>query len=369
MPRDVFDQPALAGLMRDLATRKVRLVEVETSAPSPFARSLLFGYVGAFLYEGDAPLAERRAAALALDSTLLGELLGRVDLQELLDPAVLTETDRQLRWLAEQRRPRDAEDVVELLRVLGDLSDAELTERGVSEAWLDELEATRRVLRVRIAGEQRWVGVEDAARLRDALGVALPMGVAEAYLAPVADPLGDLVARYARTHGPFAAASCAARFGLGVFVVEQALRRLGATGRVVSGEFTRIRPAPSGATPRCYGCCAAAHSRRCAGRSSRCRPGRWRRSCPAGSRSARPPEVWRRSPPLWSSCRALRCRRPPWSGWCCPHGSRTTPRPARRAVREQCSGPGRARSPGATAGSPWRTRTPRRCCFRRPTRR
>ncbi|MFG1763333.1 ATP-dependent helicase [Micromonospora parva] len=236
--QDVFDQPALAGLMRDLATRKVRLVEVETSAPSPFARSLLFGYVGAFLYEGDAPLAERRAAALALDSTLLGELLGRVDLRELLDPAVLTETDRQLRWLTEQRRPRDAEDVVELLRVLGDLSDAELTERGVPETWLSELEATRRVLRVRIAGEQRWVGVEDAARLRDALGVALPVGVAEAYLAPVADPLGDLVARYARTHGPFAAASCAARFGLGVFVVEQALRRLGATGRVVSGEFT-----------------------------------------------------------------------------------------------------------------------------------
>ncbi|RZT76939.1 Lhr family ATP dependent helicase [Micromonospora violae] len=236
--QDVFDQPALAGLMRDLATRKVRLVEVETSAPSPFARSLLFGYVGAFLYEGDAPLAERRAAALALDSTLLGELLGRVDLRELLDPAVLTETDRQLRWLTEQRRPRDAEDVVELLRVLGDLSDAELTERGVPQTWLTELEATRRVLRVRIAGEQRWVGVEDAARLRDALGVAMPVGVAEAYLAPVADPLGDLVARYARTHGPFAAASCAARFGLGVFVVEQALRRLGATGRVVSGEFT-----------------------------------------------------------------------------------------------------------------------------------
>ncbi|MFC4021769.1 ATP-dependent helicase [Micromonospora sp. GCM10011542] len=236
--QDVFDQPALAGLMRDLAARKVRLVEVETSQPSPFARSLLFGYVGSFLYEGDAPLAERRAAALALDSTLLGELLGRVDLRELLDPAVLSETDRQLRWLTEQRRARDAEDVVELLRVVGDLSATELTERGVPETWLTDLEAARRVLRVRVAGEERWVGVEDAARLRDALGVALPVGVAEAYLAPVADPLGDLVARYARTHGPFTAASCAARFGLGVFVVEQTLRRLAATGRVVSGEFT-----------------------------------------------------------------------------------------------------------------------------------
>ncbi|MFG3713554.1 DEAD/DEAH box helicase [Micromonospora sp. NPDC047730] len=236
--QDVFDQPALAELMRDLAARKVRLVEVETAQPSPFARSLLFGYVGAFLYEGDAPLAERRAAALALDSALLGELLGRVDLRELLDPAVLAETERQLRWLTEQRRPRDAEDVVELLRVVGDLSEAELAERGAPVEWLTGLAAARRVLRVRIAGEERWVGVEDAARLRDALGVALPVGVAEAYLAPVADPLGDLVARYARTHGPFAAATCAARLGLGVAVVEQALRRLAATGRVVSGEFT-----------------------------------------------------------------------------------------------------------------------------------
>ncbi|MEO3777377.1 ATP-dependent helicase [Micromonospora sp. B11E3] len=235
--QDVFDQPALAGLMRDLAARRVRLVEVETDRPSPFARSLLFGYVGAFLYEGDAPLAERRAAALALDSALLGELLGRVDLRELLDPAVLAETERQLRWLTEQRRPRDAEDVIELLRTLGDLSEAELAVRGAPIGWLAELEAARRVLRVRVAGEDRWVVVEDAARLRDALGVALPVGVAEAYLAPVADPLGDLVARYARTHGPFAAATCAARFGLGVAVVEQALRRLAAAGRVVSGEF------------------------------------------------------------------------------------------------------------------------------------
>ncbi|GIJ26916.1 DEAD/DEAH box helicase [Micromonospora qiuiae] len=236
--QDVFDLPALTQVMRDLAGRRVRLVEVETSRPSPFARSLLFGYVGAFLYEGDAPLAERRAAALTLDSALLGELLGRVDLRELLDPAVLAETERQLRWLTPQRRPRDAEDVVELLRQLGDLSTDELAEREVPVDWLTDLAAARRVLRVRIAGQERWVVVEDAGRLRDALGVALPVGIAEAYLEPVADPLGDLVARYARTHAPFTTAGCAARFGLGVFVVEQALRRLAATGRVVSGEFT-----------------------------------------------------------------------------------------------------------------------------------
>ncbi|WP_435830318.1 ATP-dependent helicase [Micromonospora echinospora] len=235
--QDVFDLPALTTLMRELTTRRVRLVEVETAQPSPFARSLLFGYVGAFLYEGDAPLAERRAAALALDSGLLGELLGRVDLRELLDPTVLAETDRQLRWLTDQRRPRDAEDVVELLRVLGDLTDDELAERGVPADWLTGLADARRVLRLRIAGQERWVGVEDAARLRDALGVALPVGVPEAYLTPVADPLGDLVVRYARTHGPFAAATCAARLGLGVAVVEQTLRQLAATGRVVAGEF------------------------------------------------------------------------------------------------------------------------------------
>ncbi|GGM34248.1 DEAD/DEAH box helicase [Micromonospora sonchi] len=236
--QDVFDLPALTQMMRDLAGRRVRLVEVETSRPSPFARSLLFGYVGAFLYEGDAPLAERRAAALALDSALLGELLGRVDLRELLDPVVLAETERQLRWLTPQRRPRDAEDVVELLRQLGDLSTDELAERAVPVDWLTDLAAARRVVRVRIAGQERWVVVEDAGRLQDALGVALPVGIAEAYLEPVADPLGDLVARYARTHAPFTTAGCAARFGLGVFVVEQALRRLAATGRVVSGEFT-----------------------------------------------------------------------------------------------------------------------------------
>jgi ATP-dependent Lhr-like helicase len=234
--QDVFDVPGLVGLMREIAGRKVRLVEVETPRPSPFARSLLFGYVGAFLYEGDAPLAERRAAALALDSTLLGELLGRVDLRELLDPAVVAESEGQLQWLTAQRRPRDAEDTVELLRLLGDLSAAELTERGVDLAWMPALD--RRAVSIRVAGQERWIGVEDAGRYRDALGVALPVGLPEAFLESPPDPLGDLVARYARTHGPFAAATCAARFGLGVFVVEQALKRLSATGRVVSGEFS-----------------------------------------------------------------------------------------------------------------------------------
>ncbi|WP_326554779.1 ATP-dependent helicase [Micromonospora sp. NBC_01813] len=236
--RDVFDMPALVGLMGDLAARRLRLVEVETPRPSPFARSLLFGYVGAFLYEADLPLAERRAAALSLDSTLLGELLGRVELRELLDPAVLAETHRQLQWLGGHRRPRDAEDVAEMLRILGDLAEEELTLRQADPGWLTELARARRTLSVRIAGQQRWIAVEDAGRMRDALGVALPTGVAQAHLDPVADPLGDLVSRYARTRGPFDTAQCAERFGLGGFVVEQTLRRLAATGRIVAGEFS-----------------------------------------------------------------------------------------------------------------------------------
>jgi ATP-dependent Lhr-like helicase len=236
--QDVFDVPGLVQLMRDLAGRKVRLVEVETQRPSPFARSLLFGYVGAFLYEGDAPLAERRAAALALDSTLLGELLGRVDLRELLDPAVVTETERRLQWCTEDRRPRDVEDAAEILRLLGDLSTVEAQERGVDPGWLDELAAARRAIQVRVAGQERWLAVEDAGRYRDALGVALPVGLAAAFVESGPDPLGDLVARYARTHGPFLAAAAAARFGLGVFVVEQALRRLSGAGRIAAGEFT-----------------------------------------------------------------------------------------------------------------------------------
>ncbi|GIJ52907.1 ATP-dependent helicase [Virgisporangium aurantiacum] len=233
--QDIFDVDGLVGLMGDVASRKVRLVEAETPRPSPFARSLLFGYVGAFLYEGDAPLAERRAAALALDSTLLGELLGRVELRDLLDPDVVRSTHEQLQWLTPERRVRDAEDVAELLRLLGDLSDEELRERGAEPAWAAELGAARRAIRVRIAGAERWIAVEDAARVRDALGVALPVGIPDAYLETVTDPLGDLIARYCRTRGPFTTAAVAQRFGLGVYVVDQTLKRLTSA---VPGSYT-----------------------------------------------------------------------------------------------------------------------------------
>ncbi|GAA4062629.1 Lhr family helicase [Actinomadura miaoliensis] len=265
--QDVFDVPGLAQVMRDLSGRRTRLVEVETPEPSPFARSLLFHYVGAFMYEGDPPLAERRAQALALDTALLSELLGQADLRELLDPEVVADTERQLQRLTPDRRARDVEGVADLLRELGPLTAAELAARTISPPgageplaagdvaadgdsdapggaqgprWAAELEETRRAIRVRVGGRDCWAAVEDAARLRDALGVPLPVGVPEAFLEPVDDPLGDLVSRYARTHGPFRAADVAARFGLGAAVVTDALRRLGGAGRVVEGEFLPV---------------------------------------------------------------------------------------------------------------------------------
>ncbi|MEO7069660.1 MAG: ATP-dependent helicase, partial [Nostocoides sp.] len=246
--QDVFDVPALTDLMRRIVAREVSLVHVESAQPSPFAKSLLFGYVAQYLYEGDSPLAERRAAALSLDPGLLAELLGRGDglsLRDLLDADQLMRTAAELQRLAPERRCRDAEDIADLLRVLGPLpldavvarSTDELT-RPIVGSHLVELESARRVIRVRIAGEERFAAIEDAARLRDALGAQLPVGVAPSFLEPVPDPLGDLVARYARTHGPFTVTEIAAWWGIGTAVAGAALRRLAATGRAVEGEFT-----------------------------------------------------------------------------------------------------------------------------------
>lgn len=235
--QDVYDVPGLRELMTDVRARRVRVVEVETPTPSPFARSLLFGYVGMFLYETDTPLAERRAAALSLDSTLLAELLGSEAIRELLDPEVVEEVERSLQRLTEDRRARHAEDAADLLRFLGDLSEAEGLERGIQPSWFAELVEQRRALRIRVAGEERLIAIEDAGRYRDALGAALPVGVPEVFTEPVADPVGDLLSRYARTHGPFPALDAAARFGLGIAVVTGVLERMSGTGRLVRGEL------------------------------------------------------------------------------------------------------------------------------------
>lgn len=239
--QDVYDVPALAELMHRVAQRRLRLVEVETATPSPFAASLLFGYVGAFMYEGDSPLAERRAAALSLDSVLLAELLGRVELRELLDPQVIETTGRQLQHLAEDRRARDAEGVADLLRVLGPMTEAEIAERCTTTeigGWLDGLAASKRALRVSFADSIWWSAIEDIGLLRDGIGVAVPVGVPTAFTEGVDDPLGELLGRYARTRGPFTTHDAATRFGLGLRVTADVLGRMAIDGKLIRGEFT-----------------------------------------------------------------------------------------------------------------------------------
>lgn len=240
--QDVYDLPSLRRLTNAIAERKVRLVETEPAQPSPYARDLLFGYVGAFMYEGDSPLAERRAAALSVDPALLGELLGTVELRELLDPDVLAQWEREAQRLDPERRVRGLEGVADLLRMLGPLDAEEVAARledegGTAQQHLDDLVTTRRAIPVTIAGTVRVAAIEDAGRLRDALGVALPTGIPVAFLEPFADPLGDLIARFARTHGPFTTDAVSGRYGIGSAVARHTLQRLENAGRLTSGYF------------------------------------------------------------------------------------------------------------------------------------
>ncbi|WP_111719506.1 DEAD/DEAH box helicase [Homoserinimonas sp. OAct 916] len=279
--QDVYDLPGLTEIATQIESRAIRIVETQTEQASPFARSLLFGYVASFIYEGDSPLAERRAAALSLDAGLLAELLGQAELRELLDPVVLEQTERELQRLAPERQARGLEGVADLLRMLGPLTTAEVAARTQplptaeaarvdpspaegsgqpspgsphdetamshttqAEAWLADLVRSKRALQVTFAQETWWTAIEDAARLRDALGVPIPFGVPDAFIEPVADPLGDLLGRYARTHTPFTSTEAATRFGLGAAVAHDTLRRLAGAGQIVEGEF---RPHGAGA--------------------------------------------------------------------------------------------------------------------------
>ena len=238
--QDVYDLPALHQLMMRIQTGSVQFAEVTTEVPSPFAAPLLFGYVAEFIYATDAPLAERRASLLALDSGLLSELLGQVDLRELLDADVAANVARELQRLAARYQATDKEGVADLLRELGPLSAEALAARfhgDAPERAIAELTAARRAVCVTIAGERRWAAIEDAARLRDALGVKLPDDIPAAFLQPVADPLRDLLSRYARTHTPFTTGELARHFGLGPAVVNETLERMRAQGKLLKGDF------------------------------------------------------------------------------------------------------------------------------------
>jgi ATP-dependent Lhr-like helicase len=239
--RDVFDLPGLVEILASVRSREIGVTTVDTREASPFARSLLFDYVAAYMYEGDAPLAERRAQALTLDRNLLRDLLGEAELRELLDPAAVEEVELELQSLVPTRKARNADQLHDLLRRLGDLDEAELaarvTEPGSLADWLAVLQNTRRACPVRIGGEERWIPIEDAGRYRDGLGVAAPLGVPEVFLRPTPDALEGLLGRYARTHGPFVARGPAARWAIPESMVRETLQELDAAGSLLHGDF------------------------------------------------------------------------------------------------------------------------------------
>ncbi|HSD26629.1 MAG TPA: DEAD/DEAH box helicase [Vicinamibacteria bacterium] len=245
--RDVFDLPGLVEIASRVRRREIRLVTVDTQSPSPFSASLLFGYVANYLYEGDAPLAERRAQALAVDQAQLRELLGEAELRELVDRRALADLELSLQGLDAAHQATSAERLHDLLLRLGDLSTEEAAARvrplpegdaaGTARAWLEALERDRRAVRVHVGGEERWGAAEDAGRLRDALGVAPPPGLPAAFLERQPHALRDVVSRYARTHGPFTPADVARRFATGEAPILSALGELAKDGRVLEGEF------------------------------------------------------------------------------------------------------------------------------------
>jgi ATP-dependent Lhr-like helicase len=228
---DVFDLPALREILAGVARRDIAIHGVETVRASPFAASLMFDYVAAYMYDGDTPIAERRAGALTLDRDLLRELLGQEELRELLDPDALADLELSLQALTDDRQATTLDGVHDLLRRLGDLSTDEVaarTEGGLATAgpWLDDLAAARRAIRTRIAGDDRWLAIEDVARYRDGVGISPPVGIPVAFLGPAAGALDGLLARWARSHGPFLTPEPARRWGLPIGVVEDALERL-----------------------------------------------------------------------------------------------------------------------------------------------
>jgi ATP-dependent Lhr-like helicase len=238
--RDVFDMPALMEVLRSIGNRSLQVHTADTERSSPFAAALLFGYVANYIYDGDAPLAERRAQALSIDQDQLRELMGDADLRELLDIHAIEETEEQLQCLVEGYKARNLDGIHDLLLRLGDLSREELQKRVAADAigkYVTTLVRARRVIEISVAGERRLIAVEDAGRYRDALGATLPPGLPAALLESVPEAGLDLVRRYARTHGPFTAGEAARRFGLPVPEAEATLERLVGMGRVSEGGF------------------------------------------------------------------------------------------------------------------------------------
>jgi ATP-dependent Lhr-like helicase len=238
--REMLDLGAAADVLKGIERGAIRVTALESAKPSPYASALLFSYIANYIYEGDAPLAERRAQALAIDQSQLEEILGSTDFRELLDKAALDEVEAQLQSLEPEYQARHADGVHDLLLKLGDLTKEEIAARStgleVAET-VERLAEARRAVRVRIASQSRFIPVEYAARYRDALGTPLPPGLAETFLTPAADPLASIVRRYARTHGPFTTAGLAERYGLAASAVDGVLRALHGDSKLLEGEF------------------------------------------------------------------------------------------------------------------------------------
>ncbi|HEY6526704.1 MAG TPA: DEAD/DEAH box helicase [Solirubrobacteraceae bacterium] len=241
--RDVLDVPGLVELLTRLQRREITLVEVETATASPFASSLLFDYVATYMYEGDTPNAERRAAALSLDRDLLRELLGQEELRDLIDPGALERVEADLQCMSELTRAANRDGLLDVLRRVGDLTLDEVSARVLEglepDAMLSDLRGERRAARVRVNGQERWIDAADAGLYRDALGAAPAGGLPSAFLEDVPDALTRLLRRYAATHGPFTTADVRARYGIDVSAV---LRELERSGDLVRGE---LRPGGS----------------------------------------------------------------------------------------------------------------------------
>lgn len=239
--QDHFDIPALEKILQEVADHTVSLSVVDVDSPSPFATSLMFNFVASFMYEYDAPLAEKQAVALTLDRSLLQELLGEPEFRELLDSGVIADLELELQWLTEQRAITSADALHDALRDLGPLTPSEIAVRvAPGRDWEPLIEAVvedRRAVHVRHNAASKVAAVEDIARLRDSLGVVAPAGLADVWLLPAEQPVRDVVGRYARTHGPFDVPAAATALGLPTGVVEATLIELRDDNRVVEGTF------------------------------------------------------------------------------------------------------------------------------------
>lgn len=240
--RDVFDLPGLQALLESIESKRVKVKAVSTQHASPFAAALLFNYVGNYIYDGDVPLAEKRAASLSLNYTQLKELLGEAELRDLLDVSVIHELALEVQRLDSKYPIRDRDGICDLLLLLGDLERSEILERSHQDAalvnqWIDSLVVDHRIVPIRIAGTVRFITIEDAGCYRDALGVPLPEGIPEVFLSPAQNAIQELTMRYAKTHTPFVADDLAKRWGITASVVDDSLASLLQENRLIEGAF------------------------------------------------------------------------------------------------------------------------------------